>query len=365
MIGRAFYAWIDDSVLSDFKRILLMLDLWTGKLTKESHPKEHKINGNTFHFRGADQESKFHGPRWDIVYLNEVMEFKYESCSQLFMRTNFRILLDWNPYLMQHWVYDRILLRPDCEHIISTFFDNPDLPEEQRKEILGYEATHPEDRHIIDKKLRRPHPANITSGTADDRLWSVYGEGKRMAPIGLIFKNVRYIDEWPVDVAKINSMDFGFTTDPHAMGHVGESETAIYIELLSYEPIETAEDVDLLAEKVGMNKKRQTIADSSDKYTGENKGTVEMVKALRLLGWSINKIHKTKSVMYWLLSMKGKTINIINNQLVHFARKEQENYRMKVINGIAINQPEDKFNHFWDMARYGFMALNSPEIVVY
>ncbi len=62
--------------------------------------------------------------------------------------------------------------------------------------------------------------------------------------------------------------------------------------------------------------------------------------------------------------MKGKTINIIINHLVHFARKEQENYRMKVINGIAINQPEDKFNHFWDMVRYGHMALNQPRGII-
>ena len=198
MVGRAFYSWIDDSILADFKRVLQMLDLWEGKLTKESHPKEHKLYGNTFHFRGADQEAKFHGPRWDLVYLNEGMEFKYESCSNVFMRTNHKILIDWNPYLMQHWVYDRILPREDCTHVTSTFFDNPNLPEEQRKEILGYEPTHPDDRHIQDKKKRRPHPVNIDRGTADDRLWSVYGEGKRMAPKGLIWKHVNYINEWPL-----------------------------------------------------------------------------------------------------------------------------------------------------------------------
>ena len=363
MIGRAFYAWIEDSILYDFKRVLMILDLWDGKFSRASHPINHTLYGNTIHFRGADQESKFHGPRWDIVYLNEMMEFKYESCTQLFIRTNYKILTDWNPYLMHHWVYSRILKRDDCTHIISTFFDNPDLPEQQRKEILGFEPTHPDDRHIQDKKKRRPHPTNITNGTADDRSWSVYGEGKRIAPEGLIFKHVNYIDEWPVDVAKINSMDFGFTTDPHAMGYVGETERDIYIELLSYEPIETAAEIDSLAEKVGMNKKRQTIGDSSDKYTGENKGTVEMVKDLRLLGWSIVKVSKTKSVMFWLGKMKKKRINILNNHLAVHAKEEQENYVMKTINGIAINQPVDKFNHMWDMARYGFMALNqSSEI---
>ncbi len=40
-------------------------------------------------------------------------------------------------------------------------------------------------------------------------------------------------------------------------------------------------------------------------------------------------------------------------------KKEQENYTMREINGIAINQPIDKWNHGWDSARYRHMAFNS------
>ena len=357
MIGRAFYAWIEDSILADFTKVLVILDLWTGKLTKESHPKEHKLYGNTFHFRGADQEKKFHGPRWDIVFLNEMMEFKYESCSQVFMRTNFKILTDWNPYLMQHWVYDRILPRDDCTHVISTFFHNPNLPDEQRKEILGYEPTHPDDRHIQDKKKRRPHPTNITYGTADDRLWSVYGEGKRMAPEGLIFKYVNYIDSFP-EMGYCYGMDFGWTVDPTTIVKVGETEKDIYLELLCYEPIETPETLDLFMDKISIERHIPITADSSDKYTGENKGTVEMVKGLRVLGWLISKVHKTKSIMFWLNSMKRKRINVVNNHLVMHFKEEFENYRMKSVNGIAINQPIDGFDHGITGGRYGHMSLN-------
>ena len=32
---------------------------------------------------------------------------------------------------------------------------------------------------------------------------------------------------------------------------------------------------------------------------------------------------------------------------------------MKEIGGIAVNQPIDQFNHFWDMGRYGHIAHNS------
>lgn len=63
--------------------------------------------------------------------------------------------------------------------------------------------------------------------------------------------------------------------------------------------------------------------------------------------------------MFWINSMKKKKIHIITNKLSHLAKKEAENYRLKTINGIAINQPVDNFNHFWDAARYAHMAEHS------
>ena len=100
-------------------------------------------------------------------------------------------------------------------------------------------------------------------------------------------------------------------------------------------------------------------ADSSDKHTSEKHGTIEMVRSLKNLGWQIKKVSKTKSVMFWVNSMKKKKINIVDNDLYIYAKKEVENYRMKMINGIAINQPVDDFNHFWDASRYAHMAEHS------
>ena len=340
----------------DFKKFMKIIDHHPNYLSENQSP-ELTLFGNKIYFRGLD-DSDVEGYPSSIVFFNESLEMDKEQIEGISMRCEMMEIYDWNPKFTQHWCFD-MQGNPNTFFTHSTYKDNYHLKVAVRKKIESYCPWHFEDFYLPEDH-RRPHPENIKNGTADKYRWKVYGEGIRAAPEGLIFQYVNYIDKWPDDVAKINSMDFGFTTDPHAMGWVGETKTDIFIELLCYQPIERPEDIDSFAEKIGMNKRLPTVGDSADKYTGENKGTVEMVKALRLLGWSINKIHKTKSVMYWLLDMKGKTINIINNHLVHFARKEQENYRMKVINGIAINQPEDKFNHFWDMARYGHMALNQP-----
>jgi len=69
--------------------------------------------------------------------------------------------------------------------------------------------------------------------------------------------------------------------------------------------------------------------------------------------------------MFWLLSMKKKKIHIVKNEFYLQVKKEQENYHLKEINGIAINQPVDKWNHFWDSARYRHMAFNKPKSKIY
>ena len=174
----------------------------------------------------------------------------------------------------------------------------------------------------------------------------------------VIFPFVNYIDQFP-DMGFHYGMDFGFTTDPCVMLKYAENKTDIYIELLCYQPIETPEEINEYAKAIGMNKRLPTTADSADKYASD-KGVVEMVSSLRdTYFWNISKVSKTKTVMYWLGSMKKKRINIVNNHLVHHAKKEQQYYRMKTINGIAINQPVDEFNHMWDAARYAHIAEHS------
>lgn len=300
-----------------------------------------KIFGNKINLLGADKPSKFHGASCDYFWINEALDVQQDIFDQSEMRCRKFWFMDYNPKLTQHWIYDKIENRPDTILLRTTFLDNPFISKAERSKILGYEPT----------------PENISNGTADDYLWSVYGLGKRCAPEGLIFRYVNYLDKWPEDIAPVLGMDFGFTTDPSALVRVGENKTDIFLELLMYEPTDTPSIIDNYAKAKGLNISTPCTADSSDKYTGENKGTVEMVRGLKDLGWNISKVSKTKSIMYWLGKMKEKKINVINNNLVHHFKKEFENYRLKTVNGIAINQPIDGFDHAISGGRYGYMSL--------
>lgn len=304
--------------------------------------------GNNIYFRGLDDEKNMEGYPSDILFFNETLEIKDKSrIAGLRMRCRKLIIMDWNPKFTQHWCFD-LEGQPNTFFTHSTYKQNKHLQKSVVQEIESYEPT----------------PENIKNGTADDYRWKVYGLGIRSAPEGLIFEYVTWIEKFP-DMGYSYTLDFGFTTDPTALTKYAEDEKNIYIELLLYESTENADLIHEFALKTGIDIKIPTTADSADKYTGENKGTVEMVDDLRKKGWNVSKVSKTKSVMYWLTSMKKKKIHIVKNHNYQFARKEQENYTMKKINGIAINQPIDQFNHMWDSARYGHIANNQPKVVVY
>lgn len=348
-----------DYTFKEFQKCLKTIGIWNDENYKNPQKPLYNLYGNEIYFRGLDDSSE--GYPSDIIFVNEALENQHkEKIDGLDMRCRKLMVLDWNPKYTQHWCF-ALEGQPNVHFTHSTYKNNKHLEKSVVNKIESYCPWHFDDLQLPEKK-RRPHLANIKNGTADKYRWQVYGEGIRSAADGIIFEHVTWIDQFP-NMVFTYTIDFGFTTDPTAICKYAENEHNIYIELLLYEPTENADLIHDYANVTGMDIKLPTTADSSDKYTGENKGTVEMVRDLKLKGWRISKVSKTKSIMYWLASMKTKKIHIIRNTNAHHARKEQENYMMKKVNGIAINQPIDKYNHMWDSARYGHIAYNNDNAI--
>ena len=330
-----------DYTLKEFKKCFQKMEVWDDDNFKNPQKPEYILFGNEIYFRGLDDSAE--GYPSDILFINEALENQNkEKVATLRMRCRKLMVMDWNPKYTQHWCFD-------LEGQENTFFTH---------------STYKNNKHLqksVIKEIESYNPAiqdNVKNGSADDYRWMVYGLGKRAAPEGVIFKNVVYEDAFP-DLAFHYGMDFGFTSDPTAIVKYAESSNDVYLELLCYQPIETPEEIDKFADAIGLNKRLPITADSSDKHISEKHGTIEMCSGLRGLGWRITKVSKSKSIMFWINSLKKKKIHIIKNHLYHFAKKEAENYRLKLINGIAINQPVDDFNHFWDGSRYAHMAEHS------
>lgn len=365
-IYRETYNEFKTTVYEDFKRRLDDYDLPNPFHNAREVP-SFRIGKSVVNLLGDGK----HGGGCDYAFFNEAMMIKNEIFNQVEMRCRKFWWMDYNPSFTDHWVFDKVLSRDNVAFLRTTFLDNPFISPQEQSKILSYEPWEPgtydvqpdgvfyEGSPITEKNQPPPHPTNVKQGTADEFMWKVYGLGLRGAMKGVIFDNVVYIDKFPEHLGYIYANDFGFTSDPNAFGKYAETETDIYVELLIYEPAETAEDLDVHFDKLGIDPEDLIICDSSDKHVSETKGTVQMVQDLQGLGWNAEKVKKKKTVTYHLLSMKKKRINIVRNDLVKYAKKEQENYKWMEINGIQVNIPIDKYNHFWDMTRYGHMAWNS------
>ena len=326
-----------------------------------------KIFGNKINFLGADKPSKFHGAQCDYLWINEPLEISQDIFDQAEMRCKNFWWMDMNPSVTEHWIFNSITTRADVGYIRTTFKDNPFVSTQERNKLLGFEPYESgsytvENEKIIyrgievsEKNQPPPHIENIESGTADEFMWKVYGLGLKGAMKGLIFKNVTYIDKFP-DLAHTYGLDFGFTADPTALVKYAEDANNIYMELLIYQPMDESSILDETLKAVGVSKYVPITADSSDKYVSEKKGVVQMVRELFERGWEIQKVSKTKGIMYWILSMKSKKIHIVKSNLYGKFKKEQENYRFKTVNGILINQPIDGHDHAFSSGRYAHMS---------
>ncbi len=359
-----------DYTLKDFKNCwnIIGVDYF---VQSENHKPYCNYNGNHIFFRGLDDEKNQEGYPSDIVFINEALEIDTRSkIAGIRMRCRKLMVFDWNPKFTDHWCYS-MEGQPNTLFTHSTYRNNKHLPRANKIEIESYCPWVFEDLELPEEE-RRPNEQNIKNQTADKFRWQVYGEGQRCAQEGLIFKYVNYIDQWPDHIANnVFGQDFGFTNDPSSLVRVGEDEFNIYLELLLYSPTANSDILDGAYRKLGLNTKAIITADSSDKYTGENKGTVEMVIDMQNKGWNISKVSKTKSIVYWIEEMKKKKINIVKNNLFGFNKKgeqvplwnlakiEQENYTWKEVNGITINQPIDDYNHFWDASKYGIISLRN------
>lgn len=368
-IYRETYNEFKTTLYEDFKRRLQDFDL-DNPFLRAKEVSSFKINGNTINFLGDGK----HGGGCDYAFYNEVMFINNEVFDQSEMRCRKFWWMDYNPSFTDHWVFNRVIPRSDVEFLRTTLFDNPFISPQEKNKILGYEPWETDcyeivndemyyNGEIISKSNQPPiNIKNVDQGTANEFMWKVYGLGLRGAMEGVIFPQVTWIDKFPEDIDFNYSNDFGFKVDPNCLVKYSEDENNIYAEPLIYEPVETPELLSDYFNALDVDPYKPMSCDSSDRYTSENKGVIEMVKGLKENGYpEAFKISKKKSILYWLLSMSKKNIHIVRNSLYEKVKTEQQNYIFKEINGIKVNQPIDAYNHFWDAVRYGHMSWNEEK----
>ena len=301
----------------DFKDVLLSLNLYHDKFhNKTNHTYE--LKGNTISYYGADTPDKIHGRSRDILWINEAHQFPQETIDQLFPRTRYRIIADYNPALgLEHWLDNYIEKYPP---LITTYKDNPHLTPDQL--------------------------ADIESRKGDKYWWSVYGAGIRANREGLIFEGWQ-IGEFDNSLPYCYGQDFGFSKDPTTLIKVAadKRKKILYCheEYFNANGLNTAEIFKLNKEYI----KRPSdliVADSAEP---------RLISEVKKLGLNIINTKKFDgSVLYGVNKMQEYTI-IISAE----SRNLQKEFSSYVWNDKRAGIPIDKNNHGIDAVRYAFLHL--------
>lgn len=75
----------------------------------------YKLFGNLVEFISVDQAEKVRGKKRNILFVNEANQLSLEDWRQLILRTQDRIIIDYNPSDEFHWIYDNVLVRDDVD----------------------------------------------------------------------------------------------------------------------------------------------------------------------------------------------------------------------------------------------------------
>ena len=182
-----------------------------------------KYKNHLVEFISLDNEMKVRGRKRTHCMLNEANEFFKEDFDQLSLRTTEKIILDFNPSDVIHWIYSDICTRDDCDTFITTFEDNAFLDEEIKKEILRMKER-------------------------DSDMWRVYGLGERATfKEGQIFDKWRWIDYKEFidkeDCEIVYGIDWGYSNDPTSIVEVRRKNDKLFVHELLYKKNLTNQDI--------------------------------------------------------------------------------------------------------------------------
>ena len=294
---------IKGTVLRDFVDILGRLGIYS----EDNHNKTDQIyslNGNIVEFVSADQPQKIRGRARNYLFCNEANELTYEAWMQLIMRTEGKIVIDYNPSDLSSWIYDSVIPRDDADFHITTFRDNPFLPRELVLEL---------------ERLK----------DADPNYWQIYGLGERGLSQDLIYSHWKTTEQIP-EGEVVYGLDFGFNV-PSSLIKIVFVEGGAYVQELIYEAKLTTADLIERMRQLGIDRYDEIYCDAAEPKTIEE-----------LIRNGFNAKPANKDVTEGIRTVKAVPL-FIHQDSINLL-KEVKNYRWKTDrNGNKLDSPV-KFN---------------------
>ena len=299
------------TVLRDFIEILRDIGLYN----EESHNKSEQIytfaNGSMVEFFSVDNEQKIRGRKRDIAWCNEANELYFDDFTQLNMRTEDKLIFDYNPSDSASWLYE--LPADESIKIKSTYKDNPFLPDSIKAQIEDLART-------------------------DEALYQIYALGEKAISKSNIYSQWSFVAHRPSRFVKyVYGLDFGYN-HPSALMRVYYCDNDIYIEPVIYESYLTTT---MLIEKLATLNIEQTVTILAD-YSRP-----EIIQEMNIAGYDVQNANKV--VKKGIDNLKTFGVFCQDDKAI---RREYENYKWKKIADFITDEPVKLFDDAMDAIRY-------------
>ena len=323
--------------MRDFEAIMKDSNYWEQQRWNQTKHIYTFESGSVIEFISIDTYGKAHGPRRDVLFVNECNNLDYRIVDQLITRTRKIIWLDWNP-TNEFWFYTEMHpnRKEDIDFITLTYLDNEALDEVTRREIESHKG--------------------------NKQWWKVYGLGQLGEVEGRIYKDWEIIDEVPHHARlERRGLDFGYSNDPTSIVDVYYYQGGYILDEICYQKGMLNKHIsDLLLNQP--NPQTLVVADSAEpKSIDEIKLTgVPIVGVEKKAGAS-----KTDTFVKWSIDLVQNQRISVTKQSVNLI-KEYRNYLWETDkDGKILNEPEHEFSHSMDAIRYAFVSiLKKPNFVI-
>jgi len=320
---------LEDGAIRDFKNIMKANGYWNEDNWHETKH-EYTFNGGTIlEFLSVDTYGKAHGPRRDVLFINEANNISYQIADQLITRTRKIVWMDWNP-VEEFWFYTEMLgKRQDVDFITLTFLDNEALDDVSKAEIYA-------------------HQNNKT-------WWQVYALGQLGEIETRIYKGWQIIDDIPHEAQLVRTGgDFGYTNDPAAIVDIYRYNGGYIVDEIAYQKgLHNNQIADVVK-----NRGKELVPCAFDPAEPKS------VDELKLYGLTMLEVSKGPGsvkqgidyVQSQRISVTRRSINVL---------KEYRNYVwLTDKDGKIINEPDHTWSHSMDAIRYALQTLKpkDPEI---
>lgn len=299
------------TVLRDFTEILKDLGIYS----LEAHNKSEQIytfpNGSMVEFFSVDDEQKIRGRKRDIAWCNEANELYFDDFTQLNMRTEHKLIFDYNPSDNSSWLYE--LPAEDTIMIRSTYKDNPFLPQSIRNQIEDLKRT-------------------------DEALYQIYALGQKAVSKSNIYSNWTFMTHRPARFTSyVYGLDFGYN-HPTALMRVYWHERDIFIEPVIYESYLTTTMLIEKMRQLNIEKEVTILADYA---------RPEIIAEMVNSGYDV--INANKVVKKGIDYVKTFGVYCMENKEI---KREYDNYKWKKIGDHITDEPVKLFDDAMDAVRY-------------